>query len=131
MPRCALLGYFIILLCLTPDYFTLSNAGRFHSSVGARVLPLNELITVRLFLDRSVRVPMKCYYLSERMWFCGNNLHCLILSNWKYSLNKRDLILRSRVRELQSAIDILYILDSASLVVKLKPRIFQRLPPFE
>jgi hypothetical protein len=28
-------------------------------------------------------------------------------------------------------IDILYRLDSASLLVKLKPRIFQRLPPFE
>ena len=28
-------------------------------------------------------------------------------------------------------IDILYTLDSASLLVKLKPRIFQRLPPFE
>jgi hypothetical protein len=28
-------------------------------------------------------------------------------------------------------IDILYKLDSASLLVKLKPRIFQRLPPFE
>ena len=27
-------------------------------------------------------------------------------------------------------IDILYTLDSASLLVKLKPRIFQRLPPF-
>jgi hypothetical protein len=30
-----------------------------------------------------------------------------------------------------SLIDILYTLDSASLLVKLKPRIFQRLPPFE
>ena len=29
------------------------------------------------------------------------------------------------------SIDILYTLDSASLLVKLKPRIFQRLPPFE
>jgi hypothetical protein len=28
-------------------------------------------------------------------------------------------------------IDILYTLDSASPLVKLKPRIFQRLPPFE
>jgi hypothetical protein len=28
-------------------------------------------------------------------------------------------------------IDILYTLDSASLLVKLKSRIFQRLPPFE
>jgi hypothetical protein len=28
-------------------------------------------------------------------------------------------------------LDILYKLDSASLLVKLKPRIFQRLPPFE
>ena len=28
-------------------------------------------------------------------------------------------------------IDILYKLDSASLLVKLKPRLFQRLPPFE
>jgi hypothetical protein len=28
-------------------------------------------------------------------------------------------------------IDILHKLDSASLLVKLKPRIFQRLPPFE
>ena len=28
-------------------------------------------------------------------------------------------------------IDILYTLDCASLLVKLKPRIFQRLPPFE
>jgi hypothetical protein len=28
-------------------------------------------------------------------------------------------------------IDILYTLDSASLLVKLKPRIFQRLLPFE
>jgi hypothetical protein len=28
-------------------------------------------------------------------------------------------------------VDILYTLDSASLLVKLKPRIFQRLPPFE
>jgi hypothetical protein len=27
-------------------------------------------------------------------------------------------------------IDILYTLDSASLLVKLKPRVFQRLPPF-
>jgi hypothetical protein len=30
-----------------------------------------------------------------------------------------------------AGIDILYTLDSASLLVKLKPRIFQRLPPFE
>jgi hypothetical protein len=30
-----------------------------------------------------------------------------------------------------NSIDILYKLDSASLLVKLKPRIFQRLPPFE
>jgi hypothetical protein len=30
-----------------------------------------------------------------------------------------------------SSIDILYTLDSASLLVKLKPKIFQRLPPFE
>jgi dTDP-D-glucose 4,6-dehydratase len=29
------------------------------------------------------------------------------------------------------AINILYTLDSPSLLVKLKPRIFQRLPPFE
>jgi hypothetical protein len=28
-------------------------------------------------------------------------------------------------------IDISYTLDSTSLLVKLKPRIFQRLPPFE
>jgi hypothetical protein len=28
--------YFIILLCLTPDYFTLSNARRFYSSRGER-----------------------------------------------------------------------------------------------
>ena len=28
-------------------------------------------------------------------------------------------------------IDILYTLDSASLLVKLKPRLFRRLPPFE
>ena len=28
-------------------------------------------------------------------------------------------------------IDILYTLDSASLLVKLKRRLFQRLPPFE
>ena len=32
---------------------------------------------------------------------------------------------------LVATIDILYTLDSASLLVKLKPRIFQRLPPFE
>jgi hypothetical protein len=32
---------------------------------------------------------------------------------------------------LDLTIDILYRLDSASLLVKLKPRIFQRLPPFE
>ena len=32
----------------------------------------------------------------------------------------------------EKTIDILYtLLDSASLLVKLKPRIFQRLPPFE
>jgi hypothetical protein len=30
-----------------------------------------------------------------------------------------------------SFIDILYTLDIAHLLVKLKPRIFQRLPPFE
>ncbi len=30
-----------------------------------------------------------------------------------------------------NTIDILSTLDSASLIVKLKPRIFQRLPPFE
>jgi hypothetical protein len=30
-----------------------------------------------------------------------------------------------------ACIDILYTLDSASLLVKLKPRIFQRFPPFE
>jgi hypothetical protein len=33
--------------------------------------------------------------------------------------------------ECPSTIDILYTLDSASLLVKLKPRIFQRLPPLE
>jgi hypothetical protein len=33
--------------------------------------------------------------------------------------------------EADATIDILYTLDSASLLVKLKPRIFQRLPPFE
>jgi regulator of protease activity HflC (stomatin/prohibitin superfamily) len=36
-----------------------------------------------------------------------------------------------RVSIVLQPIDILYTLDSASLLVKLKPRIFQRLPPFE
>jgi hypothetical protein len=36
-----------------------------------------------------------------------------------------------RLRKNHRTIDILYTLDSASLLVKLKPRIFQRLPPFE
>ena len=38
--------YFIILLCLTPpDYFTMSNARRFYSSVG-RMMPLNGLMVL-------------------------------------------------------------------------------------
>jgi hypothetical protein len=36
-----------------------------------------------------------------------------------------------RVSIVLQPIDILYTLDSASPLVKLKPRIFQRLPPFE
>jgi hypothetical protein len=42
-----------------------------------------------------------------------------MLSRWAMSLHSL------------SNIDILNALDSASLLVKLKPRIFQRLPPFE
>jgi hypothetical protein len=40
------------------------------------------------------------------------------------------IMLRDSLLKVQT-IDILYKLDSASLLVKLKPRIFQRLPPFE
>jgi hypothetical protein len=38
---------------------------------------------------------------------------------------------RRHARELVDIMNILYTLDSASLLVELKPRIFQRLPPFE
>jgi hypothetical protein len=41
------------------------------------------------------------------------------------------LIHKTNNRLKVQTIDILYTLDSASLLVKLKPRIFQRLPPFE
>ena len=43
------------------------------------------------------------------------------------NLNTYNLCNAKRV----GVIDILYTLDSASLLVRLKPRIFQRLPPFE
>jgi hypothetical protein len=42
-----------------------------------------------------------------------------------------DILLSIATVNLALPIDILYTLDSASLLVKLKPRIFQRLPPFE
>jgi hypothetical protein len=41
-----------------------------------------------------------------------------------------DLIVESNSKQPIRMPDILYRLDSASLLVKLKPRIFQRLPPF-
>jgi hypothetical protein len=47
------------------------------------------------------------------------------------SIPSRDLKLHFSLLFLVRSIDILYILDSASLLVKLKPRIFQRLHPFE
>jgi hypothetical protein len=47
----------------------------------------------------------------------------------QFSFFDIKLFLWSWIRVL--SIDILYTLDSASLLVKLKPRIFQRLPPFE
>jgi hypothetical protein len=48
------------------------------------------------------------------------------MTNSTYAENNGDGFLYSIL-----SIDILCTLDSASLVVKLKPRIFQRLPPFE
>jgi hypothetical protein len=51
----------------------------------------------------------------------------------KTELEKQRCMKMQEIERQQQAIDIdiLYTLDSASLLVKLKSRIFQRLPPFE
>jgi hypothetical protein len=46
-----------------------------------------------------------------------------------YLMHDSEDVTRRAVR-LVTAIDSLYTLDSASLLLNLKPRIFQRLPPF-
>jgi hypothetical protein len=50
-------------------------------------------------------------------------------------VNPTPDVIKTIVNEVKNwskmAIDILNTLDSASLLVELKPRIFQRFPPFE
>ena len=53
----------------------------------------------------------------------------LVLFNCSHFMN--TYIYENIFQQLVMLIDILYTLDSASLLVKLKPRIFQRSPPFE
>ena len=67
-----------------------------------------------------------------------DNSHALSSSFDLWTLASRTTTHSKDSHELSSSgsiclctIDILYTLDSASLLVKLKPRIFQRLPPFE
>jgi hypothetical protein len=54
---------------------------------------------------------------------CVQSLKNVLLRNASFALQNLTFCVH--------LIDILYTLDSASLLVKLKPRIFQRLPPFE
>jgi hypothetical protein len=58
--------YFIILLCLTPDYFTMSNARRFYLSVG-RVMPLNGLMVLD---DMVLKLHAKLYCDLMKQKFC-------------------------------------------------------------
>jgi hypothetical protein len=65
---------------------------------------------------------------SDKYFKVGINLTKLILFILDSSVSSKLFFLEvGKVR----IIDILYTLDSASLLVKLKARIFQRLPPFE
>jgi hypothetical protein len=70
-------------------------------------------------------------YAKPGGWNDPDMLEVYIISYW-ILLSPISQNIRSRLQYFwRDHIDILYTLDSASLLVKLKPRIFQRLPPFE
>jgi hypothetical protein len=83
----------------------------------------NKLLQINGSKDNS------SYIINHMGFMVGKNSAELSLKLHLLRLEMQPLYQDVKLCDL--AIDILYKLDSASLLVKLKPRIFQRLPPFE
>ena len=79
-------------------------------------------------LFANYKTSIKSHYLKPETFF----MHLLIreCKPW-LMLNGSTKNKPAQMQDRLNTIDILYTLDSTSLLVKLKPRIFQRLPPFE
>ena len=67
------------------------------------------------------------------MYFAYRPLSCINYQTKITTKNKWSIYVNKQTAQSDQTVDILYTLDSysASLLVKLKPRIFQRLTPFD
>ena len=119
-------GYFSLIRIRSLSFIKIQKLG-ITGQLKALISSINSIVNTRE--HAKARLPFFIY--TQFLFVSSFVLISSFVTRQQRSDCDNEFLVQNQARLKVCSIDILYTLDSASLLVKLKPRIFQRLPPFE